>query len=94
MANYTKEDIKRLVTRYVTLKQRQNKIETEMKCIRDALIEYVSEQPDMKTVVGKRTLSVTQCNKKTISFTELCKKHPKIAAAFAKVSSYPQLNVR
>ena len=94
MANYTKEDIKRLVTRYVTLKQRQNKIETEMKCIRDALIEYVSEQPDKKMEVGKRVVSVSDCSKKTISFATLYKEHPKIAEKFASVSAYKQLNVK
>lgn len=91
---YTKDEIKKMVTRYVTLRKRQNEIETEMKLIKSALIECLEEVPDKKMEVGKRVVSVSDCSKKTISFATLYKEHPKIAEKFASVSAYKQLNVK
>ncbi len=91
---YTKEEIKKMVTRYVALRKRQNEIETEMKLIKGALIECLEELPDKKMEVGKRVVSVSDCSKKTISFANLFKEHPKIAEKFATTSSYKQLNVK
>ena len=91
---YTKGEIKKMVTRYVALRKRQNEIETEMKLIKSALIECLEEVPDKKMEVGKRVVSVSDCSKKTISFATLYKEHPKIAEKFASVSAYKQLNVK
>lgn len=91
---YTKEEIKKMVTRYVALRKRQNEIETEMKLIKSALIECLEEVPDKKMEVGKRVVSVSDCSKKTISFATLYKEHPKIAEKFASVSAYKHLNVK
>lgn len=91
---YTKDEIKKMVTRYVALRKRQNEIETEMKLIKSALIECLEELPDKKIEVGKRVVSVSDCSKKTISFATLYKEHPKIAEKFASVSAYKQLNVK
>lgn len=91
---YTKDEIKKMVTRYVALRKRQAEIETEMKLIKGALIECLEEVPDKKMEVGKRVVSVSDCSKKTISFANLYKKHPKIAEMFASVSEYKQLNVK
>lgn len=91
---YTKEEIKKMVTRYVALRKRQAEIETEMKLIKSALIECLEEVPDKKMEVGKRIVSVSYCSKKTISFATLYKEHPKIAEKFASVSAYKQLNVK
>lgn len=91
---YTKEEIKKMVTRYVALRKRQAEIETEMKLIKSALIECLEEVPDKKMEVGKRVVSVSDCSKKTISFATLYKEHPKIAEKFASVSAYKQLNVK
>lgn len=91
---YTKDEIKKMVTRYVALRKRQNEIETEMKLIKSALIECLEEVPDKKMEVGKRIVSVSDCSKKTISFATLYKEHPKIAEKFASVSAYKQLNVK
>lgn len=91
---YTKDEIKKMVTRYVTLRKRQNEIETEMKLIKSALIDCLEEVPDKKMEVGKRVVSVSDCSKKTISFATLYKEHPKIAEKFASVSAYKQLNVK
>lgn len=91
---YTKDEIKKMVTRYVALRKRQNEIETEMKLIKSALIECLEEVPDKKMEVGKRVVSVSDCSKKTISFATLYKEHPKIAEKFASVSAYKQLNVK
>ena len=91
---YTKEEIKKMVTRYVALRKRQNEIETEMKLIKSALIDCLEELPDKKMEVGKRVVSVSDCSKKTISFATLYKEHPKIAEKFASVSAYKQLNVK
>lgn len=91
---YTKDEIKKMVTRYVALRKRQAEIETEMKLIKSALIECLEEVPDKKMEVGKRVVSVSDCSKKTISFATLYKEHPKIAEQFASVSAYKQLNVK
>lgn len=91
---YTKDEIKKMVTRYVALRKRQTEIETEMKLIKGALIECLEEVPDKKMEVGKRVVSVSDCLKKTISFATLYKEHPKIAEKFASVSAYKQLNVK
>ena len=91
---YTKDEIKKMVTRYVALRKRQAEIETEMKLIKSALIECLEEVPDKKMEVGKRVVSVSDCSKKTISFATLYKEHPKIAEKFANVSAYKQLNVK
>lgn len=91
---YTKDEIKKMVTRYVALRKRQAEIETEMKLIKSALIECLEEVPDKKMEVGKRVVSVSDCSKKTISFATLYKEHPKIAEKFASVSAYKQLNVK
>lgn len=91
---YTKDEIKKMVTRYVALRKRQAEIETEMKLIKGALIECLEEVPDKKMEVGKRVVSVSDCSKKTISFATLYKEHPKIAEKFASVSAYKQLNVK
>lgn len=91
---YTKDEIKKMVTRYVALRKRQAEIETEMKLIKSALIECLEEVPDKKMEVGKRIVSVSDCSKKTISFATLYKEHPKIAEKFASVSAYKQLNVK
>lgn len=91
---YTKEEIKKMVTRYVALRKRQNEIETEMKLIKSAIIECLEEVPDKKMEVGKRVVSVSDCSKKTISFATLYKEHPKIAEKFASVSAYKHLNVK
>ena len=91
---YTKDEIKKMVTRYVALRKRQNEIETEMKLIKSALIECLEEVPDKKMEVGKRVVSVSDCSKKTISFATLYKEHPKIAEKFASVCAYKQLNVK
>lgn len=91
---YTKDEIKKMVTRYVALRKRQAEIETEMKLIKGVLIECLEEVPDKKMEVGKRVVSVSDCSKKTISFATLYKEHPKIAEKFASVSAYKQLNVK
>ena len=91
---YTKDEIKKMVTRYVALRKRQAEIETEMKLIKSALIECLEEVPDKKMKVGKRIVSVSDCSKKTISFATLYKEHPNIAEKFASVSAYKQLNVK
>lgn len=91
---YTKDEIKKMVTRYVSLRKRQAEIKTEMKLIKSALIECLEEVPDKKMEVGKRVVSVSDCSKKTISFATLYKEHPKIAEKFASVSAYKQLNVK
>ena len=91
---YTKDEIKKMVTRYVALRKRHNEIETEMKFIKSTLIDCLEELPDKKMEVGKRVVSVSDCSKKTISFANLYKEHPKIAERFASVSAYKQLNVK
>lgn len=90
----TKQEITKLVKRYLLLKQRQDKIEKELKAIRSELLEVVKEAPDRKMYVGKHTLFVSDCVKKTVSFNELFKAHPRIANKIAHVSEYAQLNVK
>lgn len=91
---YTKDEIKKMVRRYVTLRNKLSDIETEMKLIKKALIECLKDVPDKKMDVGKRTISVSDCSKRTVSFEALHKEHPEIAEKFMKVSTYKQLNVK
>lgn len=88
---YTLAEARKLVKRYIQLKAKIKELESEVSDIGKELIAFDGTE---KVQIGENFVSVSNCTKTAISYTELAKKHPKIAKEFANISTYNRINVK
>lgn len=90
---YTNAEICAKIKKYKILKTKIAELEKEMKDIGKELEEVAIEAGD-RFVINQYTVSVSRIIRKSISYTEFAKSHPKLAKQFASESAYNKLNVK
>lgn len=88
---YTPTEARKLVKRYIQLKAKIKEMEAEISNISSELIAFAGTE---KIKIGENFISVSNCTRTAISYTELARKHPKIAKEFANISTYNRINVK
>ena len=92
------EDTKKKAARYMALAARKKAIEEEMDYLKQALVASVEENGAENKVIIPRskdviTVSVIPYTKQYVTFEELKKLYPKVAAELRKTTSYVTLKV-
>jgi predicted amino acid-binding ACT domain protein len=90
----TESDVNKLIVRYLKLKQQQKEIEKELAELSSELKNIAQTQKDNKFTIKEHTVSISNCEKKTVSYKTLAENHPRIAKKLVTISYYTQLNVK
>ena len=88
---YTYEEAKKMLKRYIMLKDKIKQMEAEAKAIGADLQAFCGDE---KIQIASRTLSVSDCSKTNFNTNEFMKEHPVLARKFMTVSTYKRLNVK
>lgn len=91
---YTEAGIKKLIRRYLTIKNTQKILDKELSDISSTLTSIAQTEEDKKVILKEHSVSISECTRTSVSYSELEKKHPKIAKEMGKVSAYTKLNVK
>ena len=91
---YTEVEIKKLIKRYLTIKNTQKLLDKELSDISSTLTSIAQTEEDKKVILKEHSISISDCTRVSVSYSELEKKHPKIAKEMGKVSAYTKLNVK
>lgn len=91
---YTEAEIKRLIKRYLTIKNTQKLLDKELSEISKTLTGIAQTEEDKKVILKEHSVSISDCTRVSVSYSELEKKHPRIAKEMGKISSYTKLNVK
>jgi hypothetical protein len=94
LGTITESDVKKFIVKYLKLKQKQKALEKELSQIGAILKEVANSETNKKVEISEHTISISDCEKKTISYQKLFENHPRIAKKLANVSTYQQLNVK
>lgn len=92
------EETKKKAARYMALASRKKAIEEEMDYLKQTLVTSVKENGSENKVIIPRskdviTIAVTPCTKQYVTFEELKRQYPKVAAELRKTSSWVALKV-
>lgn len=90
----TELEVNKKVVKYLKLKQQQKEIEKELAELSAELKEIAQAQKDNRFTIKEHTVSISNCEKKTVSYKTLAENHPKIAKKLVTISYYTQLNVK
>lgn len=90
----TESDVNKKVIRYLKLKQQQKEIEKELVELSSELKTIAQTQKDNKFTIKEHTVSISNCEKKTVPYKTLAENHPRIAKKLVTISYYTQLNVK
>lgn len=91
---YTEAEIKKLIKRFLTIKNTQKLLDKELSDISSTLTSIAQTEEDKKVILKEHSVSISECTRTSVSYSELEKKHPKIAKEMGKVSAYTKLNVK
>ncbi len=91
---YTEAEIKKLIKRYLTIKNTQKLLDKELSEISKTLTGIAQTEEDKKVILKEHSISISDCTRVSVSYSELEKEHPRIAKKMCKVSSYTKLNVK
>lgn len=91
---YTEAEVKKLIKRYLTIKNTQKLLDKELSDISETLTGIAKTEETKKVILKEHSISVSDCTRTFVSYAELEKKHPKIAKEMGKISAYIKLNVK
>lgn len=91
---YTEAEVKKLIKRYLTIKNTQKLLDKELSDISSTLTGIAQAEEDKKVILKEHSISISDCTRVSVSYSELEKKHPRIAKEMGKVSAYTKLNVK